>query len=149
VKRSTVVEELTQLAFKNGGCLRPEIVVQEARRKTSPLHGCFEWDDREAASEYRLWQARELLAQYWVVDTVSQEKVRLLLSLTSDRPAKAGYRFSKDVLANPEQRREWLLMAIADLETWRTSYAALSELKPVFAAIARVIAKYGKEEEAA
>ena len=145
----TILAELRRIAAENGGLLVPVRMVEAARPKDSPLHGKFTWDNRKAADEYRLWQARELAAEYWVVVEGSREPVRLLLSLSSDRPAKAGYRFSADVLADPDQRHEWLLMAIADLQSWTHSYAALTELKPVFAAIARVIAKYGKEEEAA
>jgi hypothetical protein len=148
-RQSEIAEELKRLAIEHGGLLQPATVVRAARNPKSPLHTAFTWDDKKAAQDYRLWQARELLVRFEMVDAGSGEPINLFLSLTSDRPTKAGYRFSKDVLADPDQRREWLLMAIADLESWRTSYAALTELKPVFAAIARVLAKYAKEEQAA
>jgi hypothetical protein len=148
VKRDTAVwDELRKIAKKNGGLLRPDHVVRAAMDETSPLHSQFTWDDAKAAHEYRVWQARELIATYWVVEPGSNERVRLLLSLASDRPTKKGYRFSASVLANPEQRREWLLMALAELESWQKAYAALTELRPVFAAITRVLKRYGKEQE--
>jgi len=148
-KDTKILDELRKIAKKNRGLVRPEQVVMAAVDEASPLHGQFLWNDEKAAHEYRLWQARELIAAYWVVEPASQAPIRLLLSLTSDRPAKQGYRFSKDVMANPEQRHEWLLMALAELQTWRHTYGALTELKPVFAAIARVLGKYAKEEEQA
>jgi len=145
----TILAELRRIAAENGGFLAPVQIVQAARPKDSPLHGKFTWDNRKAAEEYRLWEARELVKVYWYVAEGSRERVPVFISLSSDRPVKAGYRSSADVLANPDQRGEWLQMALADLQSWKRSYAALTELKPVFAAIARVIAKYAKEEEAA
>ena len=144
-----ILDELRKIAKKNGGLLRPVQIVQAARDEASPLHGQFTWDDEKAAGQYRLWQARELIATYWVVEEGSNEPVRLLLSLASDRPAKQGYRFSADVLANPEQRREWLLMALAELQVWRKTYGALTELKPVFNAISRALKTHTKQEEKA
>jgi hypothetical protein len=73
----------------------------------------------------------------------------MLLSLVSDRQEKQGYRFSADVLANPDQRGEWLEMALADLERWRKTYGALVELRPVFAAINRVLKQFVKREDKA
>lgn len=142
-----ILDELRKIAKKNRGLLRPVQVVEAARDEASPLHGQFTWDDAKAAEEYRLWQARELIATFWVVDSPSNERVRLLLSLASDRPEKHGYRFSADVLANPEQRSEWLLMALSELQSWKKTYAALTELRPVFAAITRVLKTYIKQQE--
>lgn len=43
------------------GSITPEILVDEAKSKKSPLHPIFEWDDSKAAENYRLQQARILL----------------------------------------------------------------------------------------
>lgn len=142
-----VLAELRKIAKKRGGLLRPDYIVAAAEDAASPLHGLFTWDDEKAANAYRLWQARELIATYWVVESASNEPIRMLISLTSDRQAKQGYRFSADVMANPEQRAEWLTMALGELERWQKTYGALTELRPVFAAISRVLKKHVKQEE--
>lgn len=139
-KTDAVLDALREIARKHRGLVRPQHVVDAARDKASPLHSKFEWSNKKAADEFRLWQARELIAQYWVVEPMSSEPIRMMLSLTSDRPTKAGYRFSDQVLADPDQREEWLTMAVADLLRWKHSFGALTELKPVFAAIDRFIA---------
>lgn len=36
-------------------------ILEEAKKKTSPLHNLFEWDDSAAAHEYRLIQARKII----------------------------------------------------------------------------------------
>ncbi len=46
-KGDLIKQELEALAEANNGILRPEIVV--------------EWDDTEAAKQYRLWQARQII----------------------------------------------------------------------------------------
>jgi len=148
-KDEEVLAELRRIAKKRGGLLRPDHIIEAASAAASPLHRFFTWDDEKAANEHRLWQARELIATYWIVEPMSNEPIRMLISLASDRQAKQGYRFSADVMANPDQRAEWLLMALAELERWQKTYGALTELKPVFAAISRVLKSYMKREDKA
>jgi len=60
-KKNGVVDELTRIANKHNGLLRPADVIEAARPVGSPLHTRFTWDDTEAAHQYRLWQAREII----------------------------------------------------------------------------------------
>ena len=143
-KRDLILAELQKIAKKHGGLVRPVYVVEAAKDAASPMHGDFEWSNKKAADEYRLWQARELIGQYWVVEPSSQEPIRLFLSLSSDRSDKSGYRHSADVLADPAQRAEWLGMALAELDQWQRQYGSLTELSDVFVAIARVQTKRTK-----
>lgn len=53
-------KEFTRI-FKRDGCVRPSVVVNEARPKKSPIHDDFEWDDAKAAEEFRLSQARQYI----------------------------------------------------------------------------------------
>ena len=59
--------ELDRINEKRNG-LRPVEVVEEARPKRAPLHPAFEWDDKSAAQEHRLWQARNLIRAVHVID---------------------------------------------------------------------------------
>lgn len=45
-----------------GQAVDARAVVEKARDKSTALHGCFEWDDSIAAEEYRLKQARDVMA---------------------------------------------------------------------------------------
>lgn len=47
--------------YQKHGELTPQIVVDEARPKNSPLHNRFEWDDKVAGEAYRRVQAAELI----------------------------------------------------------------------------------------
>jgi hypothetical protein len=53
--------ELETLKNKNGGTLTADVVVDEAKDPTNPLHKCFEWDDTIAANMHRKQQARILI----------------------------------------------------------------------------------------
>lgn len=54
-------ERIEVLMAKKGGEVVPSDVVEDARKKTSPMHRYFDWDDSVAAEKYRLSQARKIL----------------------------------------------------------------------------------------
>jgi hypothetical protein len=66
VKPDVVGRELARIRKEHGG-IKPEVVIDEARDETSPLHPVFTWDDSKAAHEYRLWQARALIRAVCVI----------------------------------------------------------------------------------
>jgi hypothetical protein len=59
-------EELERIR-KAKGLLTPEAVIEEAKKKSSPLHEEFEWNDSLAAERYRLVQARTLIRAITVI----------------------------------------------------------------------------------
>jgi hypothetical protein len=58
---------IEQLSMKKG-IFTTERAVEDARSKTSPLHGGFTWDDKEAAAAYRLKEAEQLIDSLLTVD---------------------------------------------------------------------------------
>ena len=52
-KTSARVAELLAPAKKHGGSVSPEHVVARARNPSSALHDAFDWDDTEAARQWR------------------------------------------------------------------------------------------------
>lgn len=57
------------------GVVRPSTLVREAAKPTHPLHDQFEWDDKKAGHQYRINQARQLIASVKVVMTFSHMKI--------------------------------------------------------------------------
>ena len=53
-------EHLEMIRSTTGGVLRPREVLADAKNPNSPLHGLFLWNDAEAASAYRLQQAKDI-----------------------------------------------------------------------------------------
>lgn len=126
---------LRRLAASNDGILNPEDVIEAARSVRSPIHNCFEWDDNEAAHEFRLWQARHLIGTVVKIISVNgkREPVRVFVSLKPDRGA--GYRELSNVIAMRETREQLLDDALAELQVFKQKYRQLSELSEVFKAI--------------
>jgi len=60
-RNSAIQQELESIRRSAGGLLRPEDVVEFARSPETALHEEFTWDDSEAAHQYRLWQARQVI----------------------------------------------------------------------------------------
>lgn len=56
-----IADRLARISKRNGGILTPDAVVEDAQDESSPLHTQFEWDDGEAAKQWRLEQARTLI----------------------------------------------------------------------------------------
>lgn len=141
-----IKEELEAIRGNNGGMLHTSLIVDWARNHTeSALHTQFEWNDAKAADEYRIWQARRLVAIY--VDRESGE--RKLVSLTIDRSNGGGYRHIDDVVRAPDLREILLRDALAELERVRMKYLHVKELADVWAAIERRTTKGRKGKEAA
>lgn len=91
---------LIELAESAGGVLRPDDVIEAAKDKKSPLHGCFEWDKDAAAMEHWRDTARTLIrsvrvvihnqtttlrAPYFVRDPEADSKDQGYVALTSVR----------------------------------------------------------------
>jgi hypothetical protein len=100
---------LTDMARRNGGVLKVDDVLEEARREDSILHKHFEWDDTKAAANYRKEQARSLI-QRCKITLVEGEpvSVRAFVSLPTDRESGGGYRLTSEVISNESQKGELL-----------------------------------------
>lgn len=53
-------QELDRIRLRDN-TLKPRAVLDESRPEDAPLHPAFEWSDPEAAEQYRLMQARDLI----------------------------------------------------------------------------------------
>ena len=60
VKAQDVGDELQRLRDRDGK-IETLLLVREAKKERSPIHGAFEWDDSVAAHQHRLYQARQLI----------------------------------------------------------------------------------------
>lgn len=137
--KNTVLTELETLCQENGGILRPVDIVNRAKPADSPLHDCFEWNDRVAGHEYRLWQAREMIRYTVTIIEPGNKSMRVFVSLQDDRKQNGGgYRVLLDVMKSPVLREKLLQEALAELQVFQKKYRDLEELVPVFKAAKRV-----------
>lgn len=93
-------------ALERDGELTPQEVVEAATPEESILHRLFEWDDGKAGVNFRLDQARRLIARvrvtYVVPTPLPERHVRIEYVRDPDRaPGEAGYRRAQLVSYDP------------------------------------------------
>lgn len=143
MKNEQIISELNRIASRNGGVLKPEVVVEEARRPSSPLHSKFQWDDSVAAHEYRIFQARNLIrVVVHVLPNGSDEMERVWVSLKQDQQNEGGgYRTLVSVLSDADLRKQLLQQAYEDMEYFSAKYSHLEELAEIFKAMKKARGK--------
>lgn len=108
------------------GELTAENVVRAASSPTSPLHGQFEWDDNEAAYQYRLVQARRVIRfikEPYVRPTGEAGKVRYFHAQQDDN--RTVYSPLSEVVQDPIAAQ--ILLRQAERE-WRALWSRYSHL---------------------
>ena len=119
---SAVAQYLARLAAVHDNALTAELVVADAARPDSPIHDRFTWDDTEAARQYRLVEARQLLRHVTVL--VQDESVNGGNTMRVRQFEHAGdaYRPTQDALAKPEWRDEILHRLSTDVRLLGARY---------------------------
>tara|TARA_R100000152_G_C6772723_1_gene199745 strand:- start:826 stop:1323 length:498 start_codon:yes stop_codon:yes gene_type:complete len=129
-----VGDKLQELRDKNNG-LTASIIIEEAKHKTSVLHGAFEWDDSKAAHEWRLHSARHLMRSVEIVSTKEEGGTRSLPAFvfvkTDDGPR---YETLAVVQSDEELRRQVLERAEKEFDQWAKRYEEYEEFLSVFKA---------------
>ncbi len=135
-------ERVEKLREKANGLLTPAMVVDDARSAKSPLHEAFEWDDDRAAEEYRLSQARHLVACLVVtidVEGATHAPTRAFVHVKQDEDK--GYTSIGHAMSDEDLRAQVLAKAWKELLAWKARYGELQELGRVFKAIETVAKK--------
>lgn len=152
--KQEALEELERIRSEDpDDMLRPEAVVEAAKKRNSPLHDYFTWDDDEAAKRYRLIQARQLIRVAVTVLPRSDKKTRAYVSLSKDRSNMGGiggYRHLDEVLASAALRKELMFDAARELRAFRRKFNRLTEemqLRRLFKVIDQAIEILEEEEE--
>jgi hypothetical protein len=136
---------LEKLRKQHKGELTAQQVLEDAKKKTSPIHSFFEWDNSAAAEAYRLSQAQGLITAVVAIYTQDdQPPVQTRASVSvPDRQTGQVHEMSQVATHDAVLRR-----ALRELMAWRKRYEDLSELAPVFS-VADLVEKSLLEEEKA
>lgn len=114
-KDATVIGNYLYKLSKEGEViLQARDVVEVARDEKNILHKYFTWDDNKAAEEYRIWQARQLIAsvvEVRIVDHKNRE-VRSFWNIKSEDEERAYVTY--DVMTSNEDYIEQLLTEIQE-----------------------------------
>lgn len=113
----------------------PQTIVDASRPKSAPTHGCFEWNDTEAATQYRLVQARNLVNHLLVVretdggSTLTRAFHSVVARPSEDEPTTRGYISEQIVWQTPRLADQIVREALRELQSWRNRYAEYSALQ--------------------
>lgn len=72
------VTEVVQKLYDTHGEVRASSLVEAARPKTSPAHAGFEWDQKKAAYQYNLYEARQWIRVVEILPAEDKPKERLV-----------------------------------------------------------------------
>src|SRR5262252_3901117 len=124
-----VGRELVRIWKASGEQLEPAVVVAEARSEASPIHPCFEWRDKIAAEQHRLWQARELIKSVRVVKEGGEsEPLFFHVSLSTPAPAASFYQTGSVLRVEPKQYLAALAEAKRKLDAAAASFQEVQQL---------------------
>lgn len=98
-----------------------ENIVREARKRASPLHKLFEWDDSAAAEQFRLVQARVMISSLRVeiVDVAGKVNHVVAFIGDADRTGDLGPVLEADADALSSAEAHCLRQMLAFKAKWR------------------------------
>lgn len=97
----TVARREIKKAQNDNGQTTPRALWKSQRRKDAPLHECFEWDEKEAASKHRDSQAR--LIMRCLVVTYQETEQRQQLMVNTQVNGSKGYEELQQALAKDRE----------------------------------------------
>jgi len=124
-----VREAFKELEAKSpNGRVTPQALVKYAEPKDSPLHNQFEWNDRKAGQEYRLWQGRQLLRRITV--NIEDKSVREYQNITIEieEGKEQGYYSLYTVMSNKDLKVKMMRQILKELGRMEQKYSTYKEL---------------------
>jgi hypothetical protein len=130
-------EALEQIQ-RTHGLVKPEQVVEYAADPDNPLHDCFEWDDTEAATRWRIHQARNLINHIEIdlqaPDGYDSAPAFVNVTLVGEEPVR-GYIDIETATMDPGLRDQVISAALTEAERWMKRYQKYTELEEIFEVI--------------
>ena len=143
-----VGDKLQELRDKNNG-LTASIVIEEAKHKTSVLHGAFDWNDTSAAHQWRLHSARHLMRSVEIVSTNAEGDIRNLPAFVFVKTDLGPqYETLARVLSDKELRTQVLERAEKEFDQWAKRYEEYEEFLSVIKAFDKTRKILRQEHEA-
>jgi len=137
-KISNLRDELLRIRAEYGE-LTAETIVAAATSESSAIHSQFEWDDSEAAHQYRLNQARRLVKivkEPYVRPTGEQGKVRFFHATQDDN--RTVYNPLSEIVQDPIASQILLRQAEREWRALWARYQHLSEFVDIVRGVVQV-----------
>lgn len=130
--------------------LTPELVI--ANIKGTELEKLLEWDNKKAAHNWRLQQARNLINHIEIINlpggnievrAFHQVTIKIVSIETSDKQMTLRvYKPIQDILENKDEKEEILQDILDQFVDLRVKYKPYRELDPIFKAIDKISRDY-------
>lgn len=117
-----------------GEDVTPRQIVDRARDSETELHKCFEWDDSKAADKYRLQQARSIVCNLVIKESVDKPET-IPVRVFHKTEGTSGYKPLALVVKDPDEYSKLLAQALSELRAFKLKYHSLSELSEILALI--------------
>lgn len=139
VKAGEAVEEINSISRKTGKIDAPTL-LHHASSASSALHPFFEWDDKKAAHQHRLSQARLLLRSIVIVNEESDgEPIRAFMAVAEEEDECKCYVPTMKVFSREEARAQIIRQALDELLGWTQRYKRYKELASKIAIVKKVL----------
>lgn len=119
------IKQILETMLEKHGKLTTEMVLKEARKKTSPLFSQFTWDDKKAAYEFRLTEARRLIKRYNVTVTAHENKLVHVSSSLSKGPGE--YKTAGTIVKSLSEFERAMTEALSRLESAKQAVETLEK----------------------
>lgn len=123
-------EYFTLLRKTNNGVLSAEIIIDDARNSNSPLHDLFDWNDSNAAHQYRLYQASRVIRVFVRMEPAPPNVTQIVVSEEKANADTSRDRKSKEPLVS---FREALIVAIERYRAWPSCDKLIRDIRNLVA----------------
>uniref|UniRef100_A0A6M3J0C5 Uncharacterized protein n=1 Tax=viral metagenome TaxID=1070528 RepID=A0A6M3J0C5_9ZZZZ len=122
-----------------------EVIVDEARKPSSPLHKYLTWDDEKAGHQFRLQQCRKYI-QHVYVRVVYRDKPTVVRAFVNVVQSNGNGRSYKPILAVDTTEQGYLVKrAKAELVGWRRRHEMYSHIQEIDRLVNAVAGLLGEE----
>lgn len=118
--------------------LTARTLLDANRPESAPLHSEYEWDDEQAADNWRLHQSRHFINSIAVVAIAAESNEEIPVRAFHITTSDGVYEPLTAIIQQPDKYTALLSSAKAELAAFERKYATISELQPVFKAIKEV-----------
>lgn len=112
--------------------ITPDSIVQFAENENSVLHSLFEWDDEVAAKKWRKHQARIIMCNLVVEEKETEDSEPVQVRLYHKTDEQDEYHDFQFFVQHEDEYNKLLKQAKRELNSFKTKYHTLKELKPIF-----------------
>lgn len=134
VSAEKVAKHISELE-KEFGEVTSKIFLDSARSDDSEMHRLFEWDDTKAAENYRMEQARVIIASIRV-NVIEEDSAPIITrAFVQYKPKQSGYISINKALTDEDKRETVIQQARKEAAWFVEKYKSFEELSDVIKAI--------------